>query len=55
MNHTNKKTVYNQLTGKKPVIFARWVSPNIWLGYLTPHHKLPDGVLQDLFLCSCDL
>jgi hypothetical protein len=31
INHTNKETVYNPLTGKKPVIFARWVSLNIWL------------------------
>jgi hypothetical protein len=31
INHTNKETVYNLLTGKKPVIFARWVSLNIWL------------------------
>jgi hypothetical protein len=31
INHTNKEIVYNSLTGKKPVIFARWVSPNNWL------------------------
>jgi hypothetical protein len=31
INHTNKETVYNPLTGKKPIIFARWVPPNIWL------------------------
>jgi hypothetical protein len=28
INHTNKDAVYNLLTGKKSVIFARWVPPN---------------------------
>jgi hypothetical protein len=28
INHTDKETVYNPLTGNKPVIFARWVPPN---------------------------
>jgi hypothetical protein len=37
INHTNKETDLKAphpvitITGKKPVIFARWVLPNIWL------------------------
>jgi hypothetical protein len=33
INHTNKETLYNPLIGKKSVIFARWVSSNIWLRF----------------------
>jgi hypothetical protein len=38
INHTNKETVYNPLPGKKPVIFASWVSPNIWLRLFNTHN-----------------
>jgi hypothetical protein len=44
INHHDKETVSKPLTGKKPVIVARWVRPTFVRGYITPYHKLPGAV-----------